>query len=448
MTGILAIRSMVWVQMRKKDSTPCTYVMCTHITGGRFEDQYFVQQMAEERKLQLDRIISFFNNRRGSPDDVGIIVGDFNATSVYTSTGAMHDYYKAMISTSSGVQADAVTASLDSGEELEAHFKDYMISPFTAISAHGWTFAYDRQQVGYTSGFGHCIDHMAMSRPLHVHSTEVIHLTNQKFGNKPKDAEVVLTDHNSVKCAFRIGPKEATHTYVLRTEYDFLQHLAKYKAVVQISGFGSKQQYLDVDDAVAKVAHVLFESDRSMDQLYGQGGWAVCFGGDPANADKPDVGLLVQKLQRLHSLSIIAVQCDFVEKEWGGVDAHVDVVYYYPTDYAKDGKTVAWGGESMGKLQGTTRILLEVNPLSGLPMYWISCGGGDISAGELRAAYERGLAILSIPQKARFPQDPGMVCGPCHPFWESLSEFDAITTDVEGFIKKKDVVATFTRQIT
>merc|ERR1739848_118986 len=111
-------------------------------------------------------------------------------------TGVMHGYYKAAIATSSGVQADAGTAKVEGEEELEMHFKEYMISPFTAISAHGWTFAYDRQQVGYTSGFGHCIDHMAMSRPLVVDSTEVIHLTNQKFGSKPKDAEVVLTDHN------------------------------------------------------------------------------------------------------------------------------------------------------------------------------------------------------------------------------------------------------------
>merc|ERR1712113_987708 len=134
----------------------------------------------------------------------------------------MHDYYKFAIGSSQGVKADAKSAKVESEEELEAQFKDYMISPFSSISAHSWTFAYDRQQVGYTSGFGHCIDHMAMSRPLQVHSTEVIHLTNQKFGNKPKDAPIVLTDHNSVKCVFKISPIRATHTFVLRTEYDFL----------------------------------------------------------------------------------------------------------------------------------------------------------------------------------------------------------------------------------
>merc|ERR1712039_627729 len=114
-----------------------------------------------------------------------------------TTTGAMHDYYKACIAASPGVQADAKNANVKGDDELERHFAEYMVSPFTAISKESWTFAYDRQQVGYTSGFGHCIDHMAMSRPLQVHSTEVMHLTNQKFGNKAKDTDIVVTDHNS-----------------------------------------------------------------------------------------------------------------------------------------------------------------------------------------------------------------------------------------------------------
>merc|ERR1739844_815097 len=168
-------------------------------------------------------------------------------------------------------------------------------------------------------------------------------------------------------------------------------------------------------------------------------GWAACFGGDPVKEDKPDVGVVVRKLQQKYRLHIIAVQCDIVEKEWGGVDRHVDAVYYYPTEYQKDGKTVAWGGESMGRLIGTTRILLEVNPLSGLPMYWIACGGGDITAGELRAAYEYGLAVLSIPQNARFPQDPGMLQGPCPLFWDSMSDTESIPTEVQDFRRKKVV---------
>merc|ERR1712039_1071799 len=202
---------------------------------------------------------------------------------------------------------------------------------------------------------------------------------------------------------------------------------------------GSKQQFQNVEEAISKVAYILFECDKSMDRLYGKGNWAACFGGDPANEAKPDVGILVKRLQERYQLHIIAVQCEFVEKEWGGVDKHVDAVYYYPTEYDTDGKTIAWGGESMGQLIGTTRILLEVNPLSGLPMYWIACGGGDITAGELRAAYNIGLPIYSTSQQARFPQDPGMPFGPCHQFWQSFRDADYIPADVTGFRRKRVV---------
>lgn len=44
-----------------------------------------------------------------------------------------------------------------------------------------------------------------MSRPLKVIQAKVIYLTNQKFGNKPKDTNLPLTDHNAVKTIFRIA---------------------------------------------------------------------------------------------------------------------------------------------------------------------------------------------------------------------------------------------------
>jgi endonuclease/exonuclease/phosphatase family metal-dependent hydrolase len=210
--GNLAIRSVVWVKMKKfGHKGPMIYIMNTHISGGRFEDQYFVQQLAEERFRQPDQIINFFNNRpEPRNDDVGILVGDFNATSEYTPNGPMHGYFKSGIMTSPGVQADAATAGLDDAQ-LNKHFEDYMIAPFTAVKKHGWTFAYDQEQVGATSGFGHLIDHMAMSKPLKVLSAEVKYLTNQKLGNKPKDTELPLTDHNAVKTVFAIATRPARH---------------------------------------------------------------------------------------------------------------------------------------------------------------------------------------------------------------------------------------------
>mmetsp|Transcript_8887 Transcript_8887/g.18405 ORF Transcript_8887/g.18405 Transcript_8887/m.18405 type:complete len:354 (-) Transcript_8887:194-1255(-) len=204
--GKLAIRSMVWVKLRRTDGAgSAVYVMCTHLTGGRFEDQFFVQELSKERYNQPDRIINFFNNRLDPlPDDVGILLGDFNATSEYIQNGPMSCYFKAAIAGSEGVQADAAATGVES--TLEDEFKTYMISPFEAIrDKHGWVFAYTQDQVGVTSGFGHLIDHMAASRPLKVVSAELIYLTNQKFGGKPKDTDLPLTDHNSVKVVFSLS---------------------------------------------------------------------------------------------------------------------------------------------------------------------------------------------------------------------------------------------------
>jgi endonuclease/exonuclease/phosphatase family metal-dependent hydrolase len=434
--GKLAVRSMVWLKLQAPEAnSPFVYVMCTHITGGRFEDQYFMQSLTEERKTQLTNIIDFYNNRVGaSEEDVGIIVGDFNATTVYTSKGTMHGYFAASILPSEGVQEDAKWILTPKARErgmdvvLEEHFKEYMISPFKAITESGWTFAYDRQHVGYTSGFGHTIDHMVMSRPLLVESAEVVYMTNQKFGNKQADTDLVLTDHNAVKTTFKIDLPEKIHTFVCRTESDFLNYLKRYRAIVYITGFGQKQQYADLETAVAEVAKPLFEGAESLDVHFGKGKWVACYGGDPLDRNRTDVALLVDRLQKKYQMHLIAIQADKVEKELG-VDKSIEAVYYYPTEYKKGadgGQEVAWGGYVDGKTVGTTRILLEVNPLSELPLFWIAAGGGDIAADELSSAYNNLTAVMHIECKAKFPQDPSQPFGPCLNIWNSLKDCDTI----------------------
>lgn len=196
----LAVRSMVWLKLRKsRTSGASVYVMCTHITGGRFEDQYFVQKLMHERRRQPERCDEFFRRRPNPhPDDLGILVGDFNATEEYTCDGPMHCYFKCGIANSPGVLADAEAAGIKTEQDLEDHFKAYMISPFRALRDKGWTFAYG-DEVGVTSSFGHLIDHMALSRPVPVESVEVIPLTNQKFNRSAADTDLVITDHNAVK---------------------------------------------------------------------------------------------------------------------------------------------------------------------------------------------------------------------------------------------------------
>jgi len=202
-SGQLAMRSMVWVKLRRVGQDgPAAYVMCTHITGGRFEDQYFLQQLGEERREQPVRCAKFFAERRPQPheDDVGVLIGDFNALPHYAPTGAMHSYFKTGIANSRGVQLDSERQGLASQAELEDRFKTYMTSPFMALKDLGWTLAYG-SEVGPTSAFGHLIDHMALSRGVQVLRAEVQHLTNQKFSTGPPDTDLVLTDHNAVKVA-------------------------------------------------------------------------------------------------------------------------------------------------------------------------------------------------------------------------------------------------------
>jgi hypothetical protein len=317
-----------------------------------------------------------------------------------------------------------VTKKRGAATQLEDIFKEYMISPFTAINKRGWSFAYDRQHVGYTSGFGHTIDHMAMSRPLLVRSAEVIYLTNQKFGKTTNDTELPLSDHNSVKMVISVAHPNQIHTAVFRTEYEFLRKLSSFRACVYLTGFGAKQQYADVDAVVEAVEKQLFTDEDCFDLHFGSGKWVACYGGDPYNPDKPDIAVVVKRLQEKYGMYVIAVQADYVERHWGGVDKHIDAVYYYPTEYAPGTETPAWGGFSNGRLVGTTRVVLEVNPQSNIPLFWLSAGGGDVAHDELQAAYEQGVAITSIPAKAKFPQDPDLPYGPCPRFWDTLTNFE------------------------
>ena len=68
----------------------------------------------------------------------------------------------------------------------------------------------------------------------------------------------------------------------------------------------------------------------------------MCASGDPHDETKPDIAALVMYVQTAAPCKVLAVQCELVRDDWGGVDKHIDYVYYYPTEY-EDGK-VMWGG--------------------------------------------------------------------------------------------------------
>lgn len=203
-SGKLAVRTLTWVKLKPAaaGAESCVYVLNTHITGGRFEDQFFVQQLAQERFTQTEFVIKFFQSVAQN-DDIGILVGDFNATKKYTQNGPMHGYYMSSIANSPGVQMDAQKLNIDIGSQLEERFKEYMTSPFNAIERCGWTLAYSEEDVGTTSAFGHLVDHMAVSRPDLPVRTEKFLTTNQRF-SKQRDTDVPITDHNAVKATFYV----------------------------------------------------------------------------------------------------------------------------------------------------------------------------------------------------------------------------------------------------
>lgn len=98
-----------------------------------------------------------------------------------------------------------------------------------------------------------------------------------------------------------------------------------------------------------------------------------------------------------------------------------------------------WGGyNQQGKLCGATRILVEVNPLSGIPVFWISAGGGDIARDELTAAFDHGIAILSIPARAKYPQDESAPFGRCKEFWDELEDYDTIGSGSYAWRRKRN----------
>lgn len=255
-SGPLAVRSVVWVKLRPKAgpiSGPFVFVLCTHLSGGRFEDQFYAQQLAKERSVQPQRAVGVFQWLAG-PGDFCVLVGDFNATAEYAPDGVMHKYFTSSIENSEGVLKDLKTAGLER-DVWEKRFADYMTAPFQALEECGWHMAYNETQVGATSGFGHLIDHMAMSCAVPVEVERLI-TTNQKFG-APKETDTPISDHNAVKARFRLpgrhDPKE-TSSLVTRTSAQPAKNVNRSLAYFTP---GTRVEYLDASGERKSPARVV-----------------------------------------------------------------------------------------------------------------------------------------------------------------------------------------------
>lgn len=180
---------------------------------------------------------------------------------------------------------------------------------------------------------------------------------------------------------------------------DTLKAVDRFRGAVLVLGFGSKGQYKDPEAAKQGL-------DRLADQFdaeYGKGRWLAVFGGDPYKPEAPDVAHLVRHLQEQRAVPALAIQSDKV-KEWGGVDARIDLVHYVPTTLGADGKIV-WGGFLDGKPVGPTSAYLGEDFIGGKSRRLkavVAVGGGEIAGQEAVYARQHGVPVHYVRAEARF----------------------------------------------
>lgn len=218
----MPVRTAVWTKLQPKlrhsGDGPAIMVLNAHLTGGRYEDQCFLQRLTQERKRQAERVLKIYTRERGARD-AGIFVGDFNASAEDTRTSAEDPtvvYFNSVIWRTNTVKANAKKQGL-SEEGAKKSFFEYMSAPFVVVRDHGWTFAYNEEQIGSTSTFGHLVDHMAVSDSTHISvlaKERVLTCKSppeqqaapamEQHGEPTQEHPTVLglSDHNGVKVTF------------------------------------------------------------------------------------------------------------------------------------------------------------------------------------------------------------------------------------------------------
>ncbi len=104
-------------------------------------------------------------------------------------------------------------------------------------------------------------------------------------------------------------------------------------------------------------------------------------------------------------------QSDIVDKEWGGVPAHVDYVRYVKTDYTATADpakpAIVWGGFKDGQPQGRTKAYLSKAFMKKTLTGVIAVGGGPIALEEAHFARSNGVPVEYVPAETRFPEANG-----------------------------------------
>eukprot|EP00656_Telonema_subtile_P002595 TRINITY_DN11170_c0_g1_i1.p2 TRINITY_DN11170_c0_g1~~TRINITY_DN11170_c0_g1_i1.p2 ORF type:complete len:245 (-),score=54.49 TRINITY_DN11170_c0_g1_i1:88-822(-) len=209
------------------------------------------------------------------------------------------------------------------------------------------------------------------------------------------------------------SPKDAqTEPVQFETEEALQKFLESYTARVYLTGFGSKMRYKNPEAAleqISKYAEVLNTTHG------GPENWILLFGGDPSDPAKPDIGYIAQLAQKKLGVKLLAVQCDHVLHNWGGVDKHIDYAFYYPTQKDEKG-LIQWGGVQLGEPIGATSVVFGQ---SKAPRDWIttqiSLGGGEIAKEEVQFALEHKCCEVGYVQaecEIPNPEAPDDIYGP------------------------------------
>merc|ERR1740136_201087 len=199
----LGYRSVVCATLRHEKTDKPVQILCTHLSGGRFEDQYMTDAMKLERAEQMTMCFTAIDD---SADNV--LVGDFNAS--VTRTKALDGYLDML--------------RKDFPDLSTANYYSYMMAPFTSMSedkTKKWSLLYKALD-GPTSCFNHTVDFFMTSpqmylqrdfnKPPKIDRIRMIKdympwikpTADQDFNDEdnPDVLKESITDHNGVKVTF------------------------------------------------------------------------------------------------------------------------------------------------------------------------------------------------------------------------------------------------------
>ncbi|CAE8609345.1 unnamed protein product [Polarella glacialis] len=194
----LATRSAVWAKLRHRrlPAGPFVYVLNLQLTGGVVEDGFFAGSLAQERQLQMQRVLDLFTGRLGvRQSDLAILAGDFYASRP-----------EDLGNVDLRVPHDASTSAF-APHELYRSYGAYLASPFNVLLQRGWKFAYSQAQVGPTSPNGQLVDYMATNRTVSV-TAQRLNASYAHLQSRMPDM-VALSDRHFVMATFSLRAPEA-----------------------------------------------------------------------------------------------------------------------------------------------------------------------------------------------------------------------------------------------